>query len=252
MTASLAACSGQPGNGDAGNLSGGAAAQAQPTATPVPALCDNPLGPVKLGATWTYSSTTNNEGPAVFTTTITDVRPNGFSAVADLGDNIRVNQDWACMQDGLTIQSLDTGSASLSLDIEGIQVDLTTSDATGLILPAHLETGATWPYGLSIDGKVKQGDSSANVQGSISTAFEDVGSEPITVPAGSFNATKIQATSTIKVTADYLILKLPITSVVTTTFWLAPGVGLVKSVESGDLMGTTLSSTTELQSYNIP
>ncbi len=252
MDLSLAACGGLPADIGTASSSNSAAAASEPTATALPALCDNPLAPVKVGASWTYASTTGNDGPAIFSTTITDVRTDSFSAVADFGDNVKLDQEWSCTRDGLVAQSLGAGSPGLSMTIEGIKIDLATSNPTGLILPGTVTAGEKWPYGLDIAGTVQQGNSSANVNGTVSTTFEGAGTERVTVPAGTFDATKIQGTSTFKVTADYLILKIPITSTVTSTLWLAPNVGLVKSVESGDLMGTAFSSTTELQSFNIP
>lgn len=251
MGIGLAACGGLPAGNGAASSSNSAAA-IEPTATPLPALCDNPLAPVKVGATWTYASTTGNEGPATFYTTVTDVRTDGFSAVADFGDNIKLDQEWSCTRDGLVAQSLGAGSTGLSMTIEGIKIDLTTSNPSGLVLPGRVVAGSKWPYALEVAGTVQQGNSNANINGTVATTFEAAGNERVTVPAGTFDATKIQGSSTIKVTADYLILKIPITSTVSSTFWLAPNVGLVKSVESGDLMGTAFSSTTELQSFNIP
>jgi len=44
----------------------------------------------------------------------------------------------------------------------------------------------------------------------------------------------------------------PITFASPTDMWFAPGVGWIKSVSSGDLMGTSFDETIELQSYTIP
>ncbi len=134
----------------------------------------------------------------------------------------------------------------------GIQANLTTSNATGVTLPPDVQPGTKWPYGIGLAGSLSEGGLSAQVAGGISTQFEDIGTETVTVPAGTFNATKVEGTSTIKVAADYHGLSLPITSVVKTTFWFAPGVGWIKSAESGELAGTAVNAATELQSYSIP
>jgi hypothetical protein len=78
------------------------------------------------------------------------------------------------------------------------------------------------------------------------------GTETVTVPAGTFAAQKIQANSTLRVTANFHGIGLPLTASATATFWLAPGVGWIKSLETGQFAGSTYNSTTELKSYNLP
>lgn len=231
-----------------------------PTATPVPptytpraeGLCSNSLSPVKLGATWTYAvNTSATTSPSGFSTTITDVRPDGFSTATKTGD-VTVNQAWACKPEGLLALSMGAGQSLLDLNLQGVKLDLVTSNPTGVTLPADVQPGQQWLYGLDLAGKLTQGNLEAKVTGSVSTPMQAIGTETITVPAGTFNAIKIQATSTFKMTADFNGLSLPITSVLTSTFWFAPGVGWVQSVSSGELVGATMSATIKLQSYSIP
>lgn len=236
------------------------ATQAPPTETPVPAtatpaqngdLCSNPFSPVKVGATWSYTNTVDSS-PSGFSTTITSVRPDGFTVTTRFDANTTADQRWACKAEGLIAQSLGAGQAALSLSIEGIKANLTTSNARGVTLPASVQPGMKWPYGLDIAGTLTQGSLSANIKGTLDTSMEAIGMESVTVPAGTFNAMKVQSTSTFKVSADYFGFSVPLTSGVNATFWFAPGVGWVKSTETGQLAGTSVNSTTELQSYSIP
>lgn len=232
-----------------------------PTASPVPptrtpgaaGLCSNPLVPVKPGARWTYeASSAAAAGPSRFSTAITSVRPAGFTLAINMGDNLTANQDWTCNAEGLVALSLGTGQSLLDLNLQGVKVDLAASNPTGVMLPANVKPGTQWLYGLSLAGTLTQGSLTAQATGSVSTSLRAVGSETITVPAGTFNAVKIQGTSTFNITADFDGLSLPVTSVIGSTFWFAPGVGLIRFEASGTFAGIPYSATSQLQSYDVP
>ncbi len=262
VAALLTACSPRPGQlqGSAATPANPTSPQAQPTSTPLPAtatpsaagLCANALVPVKPGASWTYADAGVVGVPSHFTATITDVRPDGFTVSTRFDDNTTAGTQWACRPEGLVALSFGAGQTALGLSLAGVQANLTTSNATGVTLPPNVQQGMQWPYAIGVGGTLAEGSLRAQVTGGISTQFEAVGMETVTVPAGTFNAMKIEGTSTIKVAADYHGLSLPITSVVKTTFWFAPGVGWIKSAESGELAGTAVNAATELQSYSIP
>ncbi len=222
-----------------------------PAATPIgTGLCANTLAPVKVGATWTYRNTGGPISPSSFTTTMTAVRPDGFTTSTKIADGPSADQDWACKPEGLV--ALGTGQTALALELQGIKVDLSASNMTGVTLPAKVEAGMKWPYGFDIDGSLSQGNLSATVKGNVATAFQAIGTESVTVPAGTFDAMKVESVSTLSVTANYQGIPLPLTATLNTTFWFAPGVGWVKSIETGEFLATSLNSTTELQSYTIP
>ena len=228
------------------------AAPTNTSAAPATGLCANPLAPVKLGATWTYRNTGGAVSPSTFTTTITDVRPDGFTVTTKFDDSASADQKWACKPEGLVALSLGTGQTALGLSLQGIKADVTTTNATDVTLPAKVQRGMKWPYGLDIAGSMSQGNLAADVNGSIATSFQAVGTESVKVPAGTFDAMKIVSASTFKVNANYHGLILPITSSIDTTFWFAPGVGWIKSAETGEVVGTAVNTVTELESYHIP
>ncbi len=224
------------------------------TNTPNPAgLCANSLIPVKTGATWNYANDAGTSNAGTFSATITAVRPDGFTVATKFDDSSSIDQQWSCTSDGLVAESLGAGQNALSMSAAGINAKLNTATPTGITLPPNVQTGDKWPYALQLTGSVSQGNLNADLSGSISTDMQAVGTESVTVPAGTFdNAVKVQATTTIKAQAGFGAISIPINSVLNTTFWFAPGVGWVKSSTTGELVGTALSTTTELQSFNIP
>ncbi len=232
-----------------------------PSATPVPTatntpnaagLCANNLVPVKLGATWTYTNNGGTAGAEQFTATIVGTKPDGFTVALSAQGSPTINQEWTCKPEGLVASTLGNGQNALGLSLAGIQGNLSTSNATGILLPANVQQGTQWTYGLDVAGTLSQSNLSADLTGNIATAMQGMGTESITVSAGTFDAMKVQGTSTFKIMAGFQGLSVPVTSVVNLTLWFAPGVGWIKATETGELLGTAFSNTTELQSYTIP
>ncbi len=221
--------------------------------TPNPAgLCANNLIPVKEGATWTYTNNVGASDAEQFTAAISEVRPDGFTVELSSAGNPTLRQDWLCKPEGLVASGFGSGQGFMGINVAGIDADLSTSNASGVILPPNVQQGTQWPFGIDISGKLSQGSLSANLDGKITSSMQAVGSESVTVPAGTFNAVKVQGTGNVQINATYQGIPLPFGSTVNMTFWFAPGVGWIKSTVSGELVGTSFSDTTELQSYHIP
>jgi len=79
--------------------------------------------------------------------------------------------------------------------------------------------------------------------------FKAIGLESVTVPAGTFNAMKIQ----INVTSQTTTASRTNNIVVDGFEWFVPGVGAVKSSVGVKVNGTTYPGTDDqMQSYHIP
>jgi len=226
-----------------------------PTNTPVPtqepgSLCSNPLFPVKLGATWTYTGTGNTTGDYGFTDTITEVREDGFSLTSQFDDLTRT-QEWACKPEGLAALSFGGGAAG-GIFTNGIQMDLNTSNVQGVNLPKTVNAGDQWPYSLDFEGDMQFSGTQAHAQGTATFTFTAIGQESVTVPAGTFDAMKIHAEMVLDMQLSLSGISTPVTFTSPTDLWFAPGVGWIKATSTGELMGTSFNETIELQSYNIP
>src|SRR3990172_5393443 len=102
--------------------------------TAVPGLCANPLFPVKVGATWTYSNSSGPAGTFSFTDTITDIRADGFTLTSQFTDLTRT-QEWACNPDGLLALTLGSAGSAAGLSTPGMNTEFTTSNVTGVTIP---------------------------------------------------------------------------------------------------------------------
>jgi len=213
--------------------------------------CANPLYPVKQGATWTYASSGSPAGPFSYTDTITEVRADGFMLSSQFTGLSRT-QEWTCKPEGLLALTLG-GSNAGGITTQGLTAEFTTSDIKGVSIPVNVTPGMQWAYEMKMQGTMAMpGDQNARSNGIVLMNMQEIGMESVTVPAGTFTATKVQAASNFDIIASFQGMDIPVKFSGATILWYAPAVGLVKSVENGDFGGTAYTSTTELQSYSIP
>jgi hypothetical protein len=215
-------------------------------------LCDNELQPVTQGATWTYKSTGSPSGDFTYTDIISEVREAGYTLTTEFTGLTRT-QEWECLPEGLRALQLGGGGASASISTQEMTSQFKTVEVTGISLPKSITPGIQWQYSLTMQGiTAMPGDQQAESKGTFTFAMQEIGTETITVPAGTFEAVKFQSTSTVEVTAEFQGMQVPIVMNGSSIVWYAPGVGYIKSVENSDFGGTPYIATTELQSYNIP
>jgi hypothetical protein len=213
-------------------------------------LCTNAYYPVREGATWTYRSTGGPAGEYSFADTITSVRDDGFTLSTQIGDLTR-SQEWTCTAEGLTALQLG-GAPAAMLNAQNIQMNLNVGNGTGVTFPSQINAGDQWQQNLDFSGNVTMMNEQADAEGNAQMNFNAVGTESVTVPAGTFEALKVEADVTLKINASYQGITLPVTFSGDYTYWFAQDVGWVKATGTGNVFGTSFSETTELQSYNLP
>jgi hypothetical protein len=222
-----------------------------PEITVIEGLCDNALYPVKQNATWVYFNTGGPEGDFTYTDTITEVRADGFTLTTTF-DGLTRTQQWACETGGL--KGLEYGSgASANISTQNLNTSFNTIEVTGVILPKEIIPAMQWLYSLILEGSFTTPDGlQANSSGTYTVTMQEMGNETITVLAGTFNAVKIQATTTMNIVGEIQGIQVPITINGITTTWYTPNIGQVKSISNSDYGGVPFTITTELQSYSIP
>ena len=213
-------------------------------------LCTNVYYPVRQGAAWTYKSTGGPAGEYSFTDTITSVRENGFTLSTQIGDLTRT-QEWTCTAEGLAALQLG-GAPAAMLNSQNIQLNLDINNATGVTFPSQIKPGDQWQQTMNVTGNVTMMNEEADATGNAQMNFSAIGNESVTVPAGTFDALKVEVHVTLNVDATYEGITLPVSFSGEYTYWFAPGVGWVKSSGTGNVLGSSFSDTTELQSYSIP
>ena len=213
-------------------------------------LCTNVYYPVRQGATWTYKSTGGPAGEYSLTDTITSVREDGFTLSTQIGDISR-SLEWNCTPEGLTALQLG-GAPAAMLNSQGIQMNLNVSNVTGATFPSQINPGDQWQQTMDVQGNVTMMNEQAEATGNALMNFSAIGNESVTVPAGTFEALKVQVDVTLNINATYQAITLPVSFTGTYTYWFVPNVGWVKASGNGNVLGNSFTDTTELQTYSIP
>ncbi|MBN2116246.1 MAG: hypothetical protein JW730_06740 [Anaerolineales bacterium] len=213
-------------------------------------LCSNAYYPVRQGATWNYKSTGSPAGEYSFTDTISAVRDDGFTLSTQF-NNLTRTQEWACREEGLVALQFGGAPAAL-LDAQNMQLSLEVNNVSGVTFPDEINAGDQWQHNLDLQGSMTILGQQGTAEGNAQTNFTAVGNESVTVPAGTFDAMKIQIDTTLNMTVSYQGLSVPVSFSGPYTYWFVQGVGWVKASGTGTAEGTSFSETIELQSYSIP
>jgi hypothetical protein len=189
------------------------------------------------------SFTGNSLAGYIYSVTFTDISDGSFiqhqevtGGTAPASYGTAVDANWKCRPEGL----VSTEYTDLSRPESRLRFE--TLDASGVAIPAPERwlKGSKWKYGYSVHGRMSfvGAPQPVDVQGAISVAAEIMGQERVDVPAGVYEAVKVQSVYT-----DALTMKgsssMPINMTFTVHSWYARDVGLVK-VASEDLRVTTV------------
>src|SRR6266487_1382431 len=208
--------------------------------------CANQYYPVREGATWNYASTGSPAGNYNYTDSITALRADGFTLTSQF-DKLTRTQEWACKPEGLVALQLGGGA----LTSQNLKLEVTTQNATGVTYPSKINAGDEWDYALDFTGKMEVGGNSGDATGNDKVHFKALGVESVTVPAGTFDAMKVQTDTTLDINVTYQGLKVPVAFISSYTYWYAQDVGWVKASGTGSIAGQSFSENIELQSHNI-
>ena len=187
--------------------------------------CGNPYYPVVNGAEWTYT------GPnGQFTHSLSTGDNGAFTITVKSGEDTFIIQG-LCLQGG-DINLLDTAGTSLSYSGSDGGSTMTTTKNEGVSLPGDIQQGDDWSQTIGVE--VSAGNQTMDF--TIDTTFSAVGYETVTVPAGTFNALKIEESADMGGPNPTIIYH-----------WYVQNVGPVKSVID---IGEPVVQ--ELVSYSIP
>lgn len=209
-------------------------------------VCANAYYPVREGATWTYLDTSSVTEPFTQTDVISAVREDGYTLKSQIGEVTRT-QEWACKPEGLVAMQLGGG-----LSVSGTNLVIDTQNASGVTYPVEIKAGDTWQHTLEFTGTMDLSGQTGEATGSTQSDFTALGMESVSIPAGTFDAMKVQVETTLDYTVTFQGMTVPVVFTSSTTSWYVQGVGWVRSESSGDFSGQTFTEKIELQSYSIP
>ena len=194
---------------------------------------------------WNYNLT--GTYPDTYTHTILSMSDSGFTEQDAFDSGVTRQAQWNCENGNLiTLNSNNGGSANVST--EGVEVNFETKELSGITLPADINPGDTWSQSLTLEGTQTISGTSYPAGNSLTSDCTAIGVESVTVPAGTFDAMRVDCTTVLNPWMNMEGTEIKNTITLAGSNWYAPNVGLIKQASTG----SGLDSTTELLSYNIP
>jgi hypothetical protein len=213
--------------------------------------CNHPFFPAVVGGTWTYAGVDSIAGPYSFTDTITSMQDDGFTLTGDFGDLVRTQQ-WSCSEAGLAVLDYE-GMGAAQVSTSGLNFELETTGVSGVTLPIDLAPGSTWTQSFTLSGLMSlAGAPESSASGTAIASNEAIGFETVEVPAGSFEALRIERTIEINLLVSVGESTLPVAVSSVETTWFAEGVGWIRSSFTGTIQDQALDESIELTAFSIP
>lgn len=142
------------------------------------------------------------------------------------------------------------GPAGVVAALGGIYGSLDTDNVAGLTLPRNISADDSWSQSMDLSGQVHlPNDTLGYAEGVYSASYTAIGMENITMPAGTYNAMRIQVNMLYDVVVTVEEIDVPWPFPVNLTLWYAPGVGLVKAENLNEIIE---HENIELLRYFIP
>jgi len=215
---------------------------ALPTAPFDTSECDNPYLPSDEGVAWTFAGESSSTGTYTRTDEIIASENDSFTIATQL-TKVLYTQEFLCTDAGLV--NMEPNQSDIAAMFSGPSGPVTVHriSNSGVTLPPEIQAGDSWQQVFEWDAVGTR----ASGHGTFTHDFTAVGIEAVNVPAGTFDALRIDAViqreigSTPSFSGTY-----------TTTVWMAEDVGLVKSVGSSQIPGVEFTDSLELTSFNSP
>jgi hypothetical protein len=214
------------------------------------ALCTHPFFPVSETAEWHYHAGMPDlpilmGEDVVRQANLTDT---GFEQVRRVQQAGTLVQRWTCTPEGLSDMPRDATVAADGAPIGTLQF----TDATGITLPLadRWQAGYSWTQGGNgtFDGLDVVPGMNPRSESAIAKTHTIIGQEAVTVPAGTFNAWKIETRSSGPVTLEIAGQKETFEITTLIEAWYVENIGLVKSSSTLDDM---VVDTMELMSFQL-
>ena len=155
--------------------------------------CDHPYFPLRSGSSWTYSTT---EGTSTWSVGSAGGTANSAEATMAISmAEVAMTTHWNCTSAGII--SYDFGNISVAGMGEIVSTDVT--DSSGVFLPAAslLAPGYSWSDNYSVVMHITAEGFSVDMTMSAAETWTAAGMETVSVPAGTFEALRVEGTENI-------------------------------------------------------
>jgi len=203
-------------------------------------LCDSQFFPNAKGDNWEYSGTNTAIGDYTRTDSITSSSDEGFTMETKVS-SLTYSVNYTCTAEGLVAEDPVQQYAGAILSSPDKPVNIKLGTVSGITLPQKINPGDTWQQSAEFEVSSQE----MNLNGRLVFDYTAVGYENVTAASESYNALRVDATIRIQVTG----LRIQ-AGTYTTSIWMAPGVGIVKSQGTSHVPGVDFSDSLELTSFS--
>jgi hypothetical protein len=212
---------------------------AAPTPTRMPTICDNPYQPARMGDTWVYQGSNTARQSYTRTDEVVRSATDAFTVESTL-ESITYSVDYSCTEAGLVANNPIQQYLGALLATPSSNLEVTLISASGVSLPARIDPGDQWQQVAEADAKIN----GTPTNGRISFDYNAIGVEEVIVPAGTYEAMRVDTEIRIEVT----LFRIPAGSY-SLTMWLAPDVGIIKTEGTSHVTGIEFSDALELVEF---
>jgi hypothetical protein len=212
----------------------------QSTPTAAPSLCDNLYFPNTSGDTWEYAGNTSATGAYTRTDSITSSGANSFTVQSTVS-GMSYNVDYSCTPAGLVAVNPIQQYLGPILNALNGQVSLNLTSNSGISLPNNINPGDTWQQIIEWEGSAQ----GMSTNGRLVIDYTAADYESVSVPSGTYDALKVNTSIRIEISnfrIQYGTYEI--------TSWMAPNVGIIKSLGSSNVPNVQFSDSLELNQYN--
>ncbi len=211
-----------------------------PQSSPTPtSLCTNQYFPNAKGDTWEYSGSNTLISNYSRIDTVTASSTEAFTVESNLA-GVVYSLPYTCSPAGIlaTNPVQEYAGALLNSPNAPIKVELTSNE--GVSLPSNVVPGDTWQQSSDFNATAEN----VNISGRFVFDYTATGYEQVTVPAGSYNALRVDATIRIEVSGFRILA-----GTYTTSTWMVAGIGVVKSEGTSHVPGVDFTDGMQLTKY---
>ena len=216
----------------------------------VSSICSNVYYPIgenvvrKYRVTYPKGTLSERE----YTETFSDFTGDTFVVNTDF-DKVKAHINWQCRPEGLLATQYNN---TVNMTKTGGSVSVETKDYNVVTLPpeGRWQLGEKWQaeYHVTESLNMPDGKQAGGGDGIVTQNGEIVGSESVTVPAGTFETMKAVLKSDVDITLTMKGVSMPMKVSIETTAYFAKGTGMIKSVTK---MGSGIGdATSELLSIS--
>ena len=216
-------------------------AEAGPTSSVRATACDHPYLPLRTGASWSYAG---SDGDLAWSVTSASGSADEASATMDFAaPSVTMTVHWTCGSAGIVSYDLVSLSA---LDLGNVAtMDIVDTSGTWLPPAENLAPGSSWSNEYTMVVSVPDAGDLGDMSTRVSESWTVAGVETVSVPAGTFEALRIDGTATMTMSTPMGDMPAIALSM---SYWFAKDVGIVRSTHSSE----GFSSQSELTSYSVP